>query len=375
MSEKLLKISVNLCRLVLALTFIFSGYVKAIDPLGTQYKIQDYLEAAGLPGLLPDGLTLLLSVLLSTVEFSLGVFLLFAIRRRFVTKAILVLMLLMTPITLWLFLANPVEDCGCFGDAMKLTNGQTLLKNMVLTVCALLVSWKPKYMTLMMPRHIQWIVINCTVVFIVVSSIWSLYYLPPFDFRPYHVGADIREGMTIPEGAEQPQFESTFILQKNGEQREFTLENYPDSTWEYVETRTVQTREGYVPPIHDFSIVLKETGEDITEQVLDNDGYTLLLVSPYLEQADDANFGQIDQLYEFSLEQGWPMYCLTASSDKGIQRWRDVTGAEYPFCTTDAITLKTIIRSNPGLVVLKGSVIVGKWSHNDLPRPEELLEI
>ena len=375
MREKLLKILVNGCRLVVALTFIFSGYVKAIDPLGTQYKLQDYLEAEGLPGVLPDWMTLLMSVLLSTVEFALGVFLLFAIRRRVVTRMTLGLMLLLTPVTLWLYLANPVEDCGCFGDAVKLTNGQTLLKNVVLTICAALVCWRPRYMTLMMPKRVQWIVINCTVVFIMASSIWSLYDLPLLDFRPYHVGADIKEGMVIPEDAEQPQFESTFILRKNGKEREFTLENYPDSTWEYVETRTVQTREGYVPPIHDFSIVLTETGEDITEQVLDRQGYTLLLVSPHLEQADDANFGQIDRLYEFSLERGWPMYCLTASGEKGIQRWRDITGAEYPFCTTDATTLKTIVRSNPGLLLLYGSRIVGKWSHNRLPDVEKIKKL
>jgi len=375
MKERLWKYGVNLCRLLLAVTFIFSGYVKAIDPLGTQYKIQDYLEAMGLAGMMPDMLTLLASVALSTLEFSLGVFLLLAIRRRIVTKTILAMMAVMTLVTIWIYWTDPVEDCGCFGDAVKLTNGQTLMKNIILLACAVLVCWKNRLMSLMMPRQWQWIVINLTVLFIVASSLWSLYFLPPIDFRPYYVGADIKKGMEIPVGAEQPQFETTFTLRKNGREETFTLENYPDSTWEYVATHTVQTRKGYIPPIHDFSIVDQETGQDITEQVLSHKGYTLLLVSPYLEQADDGNFGQIDQLYEFSLEQGWPMYCLTASAEKGVSYWRDITGAEYPFCTTDATTLKTMIRSNPGLLLLKGSVIVGKWSHNSLPQIEKLRQL
>jgi triosephosphate isomerase len=181
--------------------------------------------------------------------------------------------------------------------------------------------------------------------------------------------------MEIPQGAEQPKFETTFLLRKNGETREFTLENYPDSTWEFVDSKTVQTSKGYVPPIHDFSIVLNETGEDITEQVLDEEKPVLLLVAPHLEQADDSNFGQIDQIYELAHEQGWHMYCLTASGERAIARWIDMTGAEYPFCTTDDITLKTIVRSNPGLLMLQQGVIVGKWSHNRLPSEQQLMEL
>lgn len=372
MKERLLKIGVNLARLILAVTFIFSGYVKAVDPLGTQYKIQDYLEALGLPGVVPDWLTLLTSVVLAGVEFALGVFLLTAIHRRGVAKVTLAFMLIATPITIWLYVANPIEDCGCFGDALKLSNGQTLLKNVVLTLCAIVVCrWYSK-MHMLFLRRAQWMIVNATIILIIGQSLYSLYDLPPFDFRPYHIGADLRQGMEIPPEAEKPKFETTFILRKDGEEREFTLDNYPDSTWEFVDARTVQVSQGYVPPIHDFSIVLNETGEDITEEVLCHKKPVLLLIAPYLEKADDSNFGQIDLIYEFAHEAGWPMYCLTASGSKAIQRWIDMTGAEYPFCTTDATTLKTIIRSNPGLLLLKNGVVKGKWSHNRLPSIEDL---
>ena len=115
-----------------------------------------------------------------------------------------------------------------------------------------------------------------------------------------------------------------------------------------------------------------ETGDDLTEKILSDKGYTLLLISPHLEKADDSNFGEIDRLYERALENGIPFYCLTASGRKGIDHWREITGAEYPFCHTDETTLKTIIRSNPGLMLLKGGTVMGKWSHNDLPKYENL---
>lgn len=364
--------AVNIGRLLMAATFIFSGYVKAIDPLGTQYKLTDYLQAMGIGSLLPEWTLLVGAVLLAALEFSLGIFLLFAIRRHLVSKIVLALMSIMTLLTLWIVIANPVKDCGCFGDAVVLSNGQTFIKNIILLAIALMLLKWPTSMVRFVSKKTQWIVINYTVIFALALSAWSLWDLPPFDFRPYHVGANIAQGMKIPQGAPQPQFETTFILEKNGQQKEFTLDNYPDSTWTFVDSKTVQTAEGYVPPIHDFSIQDNKTGEDITQEVLNDTGYTFLLISPTLAYADDSNFGRIDQIYEFAQDYGYRFICLTASSDKDIAKWQDITGAEYPFYTTDATTLKTMIRSNPGLMLLHHGTIIQKWSHNKLPQPEEL---
>ena len=370
--QKLRITAVNVCRFVLAATFIFSGYVKAIDPLGTLYKLKDYAAAMSLNGLLPDWVLVGVAIALAALEFALGVFMLFAVRRHVVSRITLAFMTAMTVLTLWIFVADPVKDCGCFGDALKLTNGETLLKNIVLIACAALVAWRPTDMARFISRSNQWIVRYYTVAYIVITSVYCLYTLPIFDFRPYHVGMNIKQGMEIPEGAEQPEFESTFLLRKNGETREFTLDNYPDSTWEYVDTRTVQTKKGYEPPIHDFALTSCDTGEDITEQVLTKKGYTFLLVSPRLAVADDSNFGDIDQIYEYAEENGADFYCVTASANDEIERWRDLTGAEYHFCNADETTLKTMIRSNPGLILLKDGTIIGKWSHNTLPQTDDL---
>ena len=365
-------VSVNLGRLIFAVVFIFSGYVKAIDPLGTQYKINDYLIALGLINIVPNWLTLISSIILSTIELSIGIFLLFAIRRRLVSKLCLTLMTVMTLITIWLVLGNPVKDCGCFGDAIKLTNTETLGKNVFLLIISILLWKKPQEMVRIVSKQTQWIVINYTIIFSLALSAWSLWDLPTFDFRPYRIGTNIKKGMEIPKDAKPPKFETTFILEKNGERKEFTIDNYPDSTWTFIDSKTIQTEEGYIPPIHDFSIEDIKTGTDITEKVLNDKGYTFILISPNLAQADDSNFGDIDQIYEYAQDHGYQFICMTASSPTEITRWQDITGAEYPFYSCDATTLKTIIRSNPGLLLIKNGIIIQKWSHNSLPTKQLL---
>ena len=364
-------VALYVARTVVGLTFILSGFVKAIDPLGTQYKIQDYLAAIPPSLSLPDMLTLLMSVSLSMVEFTLGAFMLTAISRRVTARLTLLFMVVMTAVTVWIYIADPVKDCGCFGDALTLTNLETLLKNIVLLALAALVAWRPTHIGRLMSRSNQMLLGQMLMLTPVALSFWCLYDLPLIDFRPYHIGADIKAGMEIPEGAEQPVFDTTFIMEKDGERREFTLDNYPDSTWTFVDSKTVTVKEGYVPPIHDFSITTAD-GEDITDMVLGREGYTFLLISPDLDKADDQNFGDIDQIYEFCQDNSIPFYCLTASTEKSQQHWQNITGAEYPFCMTDATTLKTMIRSNPGLMLLEKGVVRGKWSHNRLPETTEL---
>ena len=372
--NKLKSILVNLSRTLLALTFIFSGFVKAIDPLGSQYKIAEYLEAVQLSAYIPDWAQLILSVGLSAIEFTLGVMLLLAIRRRLASKLSLIMMVVMTLVTLWLTVSNPIQDCGCFGDAIHLTNTQTFIKNLILLTAAIILACWPLYQVRFVSKTNQWIAFYFTIVFIVTASTLSLYHLPIFDFRPYYIGQNIKKGMEIPKGAKLTTYKTTFICEKNGVTKEFTENDYPynDSTWVFKDTHQEILEKGYEPPIHDFSITDEKTGEDLTDSILTKEGYTFLLVAPVLERADDSNFGEIDAIYEYAKENGYGFYGLTASTDKAVKHWRDITGAEYPFYTMDGTTLKTIIRSNPGLVLLYKGTIINKWSHNDLPKQAEL---
>ena len=352
---------------MLATLFIFSGFVKAVDPLGSFYKIQDYLAAFGIISWFPTYLPLLFAIILSSAEFCVGVFLFFGVRRKIASTLALLLMSVMTPLTLYLALANPVSDCGCFGDAWVLTNWQTFGKNIVLLIAAIAVFRERKLMFRFVTLKIEWMVSLYTLLFVFALSFYCLEYLPVLDFRPYKIGADIKAGMEIPEGAKPSVFESRFVLEKDGRQQEFTLDNYPGSTWTFVETRTVLKEKGYEPPIHDFSMISLGTGEDITDSVLTDKGYTFLLVAHRIEEADDSNIDLINEIYDYSVEHGYGFYALTSSPDEEIEMWRERTGAEYPFCQMDDITLKTIIRSNPGLLLIKDGTILNKWSDNQLP--------
>ncbi len=282
-------------------------------------------------GVLPDIAILLLSVGLSVMEFSIGIFLLFAIRRRLTSRLAVIMLGVMTPLTLWLALTNPVSDCGCFGDALVLTNWQTFWKNVVLLCAAIVVVCWPLQMFRFVSRSNQWIVVNYTILFILAIAGWSLYDRPQFDFRPYHVGTNLRDG------------------------------------WQ-------RAMEGEDLPYLDFYLERVDNDEDITEEVLNDEGYTFLLISPHLEQADDSQLDQINQVYEYAQDNGCAFYGMTASGQQAIGHWCDITGAEYPFCQTDEIPLKTIIRSNPGLLLLKDGVIINKWSHNMLPDEADLNE-
>ena len=325
------KAIVNLCRLLLAVVFILSGFVKAVDPLGTLYKMQDYLLAMNLGGWLPDLALLAFAVGLSALEFCLGIFLLFAIRRRLTSRAMVIVLAIMTPLTLWLALTDPISDCGCFGDALVLTNWQTFWKNIILLTAALVVAKWPFGMVRFISKSNQWIVINYSVLFILIISGWSLYDRPQFDFRPYHEGTDLREGWNL-------------------------------------------MMDGNESPYADFFIEKADDGEDITEQVLNNEGYTFLLIAPWLEKADDSQLDLINQVYEYAEDNDYLFYCLTASGESGISLWRDITGADYPFCQTDGTVLKTMIRSNPGLLLLKDGKVIRKWSHNRLPDEYDLAQ-
>lgn len=370
--HRIIGIVTTVCRFVLAVVFIFSGFVKAIDPLGTQYKIQDYLDAFGWTDVFPDFFPFLASVLLGMLEFCLGVYLFFGIRRIIAPRAVVALMAVMTPLTFWLALDNPVSDCGCFGDAVVLSNWETFWKNVVLLAMSVVVlKWRKRLFPLVTTRF-DWLIALYGFVYILCMTIYCYRELPVFDFRPYYVGADIRKGMEIPEGEELSKLETLFVMQKDGVKKEFTLDNYPDSTWTFVDTRTVVKEQGYEPPIHDFSMINYEDGEDMTEQVLADKNYTFLLVAHQLGLADDSKIDLINELYDYSLEYGYAFYCLTSSSDEDIEEWRANTGAEYPFCLMDNITLKTMVRSNPGLILLKEGKVIRKWSVNNLPDEYQL---
>ena len=363
-------ISINALRFALALVFAFSGIVKAIDPMGTVYKLGDYAEAFGLA--VPFGLLLIGAMLLIIWEYVMGICLFFGIYRRFHLVQMIAFLAVMTPLTYYLALHNPVTDCGCFGDAVVLTNWQTFGKNVVLLLMAIISLIGNKFIYRIISERVQWLAFVYAVVSLMVFMPYSLRHLPIVDFRPYHVGANIIEGMTIPEGAPQDEYETLFVLEKDGEQRTFTFDDYPDSTWTFVSRENRLVSKGYVPPITDFYITDLD-GEDFTWELLEQPGYTFLVVAPNLNRSDEGMLDVINDLHDYAKVNDYAFYMLTSSGAEAIAQWIDHTGASYPYLQADEILLKTMIRANPGLILLKDGTVIGKWSKADMPRDGQLM--
>lgn len=367
--SRLLIVGVNVCRLLLAGTFIFSGFVKANDPLGTVYKLEDYMRAMAW-FTLPDTFLLGCAVILACFEFLLGVCILFGMKRRTMSGVTLIFMVLMTLLTVYIAIANPVEDCGCFGDVLILSNGATLAKNVVLLGAAVLVSRYYRFQKDFLNASVKWLIAFASLCFIIGYAIYCIICLPVFDFRPYKVGTNLREAVT----ATQQQFDVAIIYEKDGKTLELTAEDDdPDSTWTYVETRR---REVEVQDLAAADFYVENDGkEDITEDILYADGYTFLLVIPDLMHADEGCVDKVNEVYDYAREHGYGFYCLTSSDSQRAQTyWSDHTGAEYGYCIAEERMLKTVVRGHPGMVLLHDGVIVKKWSNYNLPGEEELNE-
>lgn len=357
-------------RLIVGIVFLFSGFVKAVDPLGSAIKFHDYFTAFNLDFLQP--FTLVFAIMLSSFEFIVGASLFLNFRIREGIWGALLFMIGFTPLTLILALTNPVSDCGCFGDALILTNWATFFKNIVLlALVILLFVTRQKLLSSTLPVT-EWMTAGAFLIFIVGISEYSIKHLPILDFRPYAIGASIPDGMVVPPDAPQDEYNTVLIYEKDGVQKEFTLENYPwkDSTWTFVDQHSTLVKEGYTPPIHDFEMI-DQQGRNLTDEILMYEGYTFLLISTKLADASPPAMNTARDLSLFCTENSIAFYVCTASGTSEIEEVKNNWIISPVFINMDETTLKTIVRSNPGLLLIKEGVILGKWSAHDIPGPNE----
>ena len=373
--EKTIGILTELSRLIVGATFVFSGFVKAVDPLGFTYKIQDYLISFNLTAFF--SLALPSAIVLVVLEFLIGVFLLLGIYRKPVTVLSAVFMAFFLPLTLWIALKNPVKDCGCFGDALVISNWETFYKNIVLSVCAvvLLLNWKK--ITPLFSRRTAWMAALFSVIFGFSFAVYNVVKLPVFDFRPYKIGANIPQQMYV-DPAKADVVKNIFVYSKNGLKQEFTEENYPwsDSTWTFVNMETKVIKKGENPKIEDFHIELLGYDSlaqgfvsqgDITDQILSDANYNFLMISYSLQEMRQKYLADFKNVAEFSQKNGYGFYCLTSSSPTVIEAWKENNNADFRFAHVDERVLKTMIRSNPGLMLLQNGNVVNKWDDSEVP--------
>lgn len=357
-------------RIVLGLVFIFSSFVKGVDPMGSAYKFSDYFNAFNLGFLEP--LSVGLSFLLCLMEFLIGISLLFRFRFEIGAWVIAIFMGFFTVLTLILALTNPVSDCGCFGDAVMMTNWQTFFKNLSLLPFVAVVFIFRKSGGEQWPGGYSLGGLLVFGILFFAIEIHAYRHLPPLDFRPYSIGTYIPDKMIVPQGAPQDEYETILYYEKNGEVREFTEENFPwqDSSWKFVDTEHVLISKGDEPLIHDFTIV-DAFGFDHAPDILNDAGYTFLLTWTHLEEADSMALAYAAKLATWCMASGHSFYSMSSSVEEIIARVSQEMYLGFDFYATDEITLKTIVRSNPGLLLLREGTILAKWHYNDFPDLEE----
>ncbi len=314
--------------IILSSTLLFSGFVKALDPLGMCIKLNAYLAYFGIA--LPDSsLWLQLSTAaLTLLEFTLGLNLLLGIRRRLSTMITLGFIVAMTTLTLWIYIANPVTDCGCFGEALKLTNGQTLAKNIILLIPSAWLACHPLTLPRLMPERSQWMANIYAALFLVGLIAYTSHRLPLVEMTDYRIGSSLREALFNPQSEESHTDMANFIL-------------------------------------------CSPEGEMLQDSILMADGYTFLVTLPDEDEADDGCNNLLNDLYD--LHPAISCYGIIAEENKEkAADWVDRTGAAYPILSGESTQIKAMVRSNPGLMLLHDGRIVAKWSHNNLPAlPEE----
>ncbi|GAO31417.1 BT_3928 family protein [Geofilum rubicundum] len=354
-------------RLVPAIVFIFSGFVKAIDPVGGAVKFEDYFSAFQMAWLAPIALPL--SIALAALEFVVGFYLLFNLYMRKVTTIALIMMAVFTLLTFYISIFNPVSDCGCFGDAITLTNWQTFGKNVVIIVFTYIAfHFRADYMN-PYPAGRQFTVAALALIYIIGLGLYNYYNLPMVDFRPYKIGVNIPDQMTVPEGAEMSEYETLFLLEKDGHQETFSVDDYPyeDTTWVFVDSETRVIKEGYLPPLQTFALMLPESGDNVVEEIMGQPGAVFWMISPELSQIPEAAILPLAELAENARQKGIPFYCITSSGSQEMEAFDEANKTMFSYLQSDETTLKTIIRSNPGLVMLYDGTITAKWHYRNLP--------
>ncbi|MCA0930984.1 DoxX family protein [Lutimonas saemankumensis] len=362
-----MNILTQIIRLLVSVTFIFSGFVKLVDPLGSAYKFEEYFGADVLNLEFLSPFALEFSILLILAEIMLGVMLLVGFKAKLTVWSLFGISLIFLFLTWYSAYYDKVTDCGCFGDAITLTPWETFYKNIILIVLVIYLLIRVyDIQSLFSDIFAKRASLISLVVFVGIIA-YVLRYLPIIDFRAYAVGKNIPEGMIIPEDAEKPVFEDTWVYNVDGEDRVFTTEEKP---WNiegatFVDRKTRTLKEGYVPPIHDFT--MERDGEDLTEQLMQKEKL-MLIVAYNLRKSNEDGLKKIKSLSDRAMEKGFSVYCFSASTLDEYEVIKNKFQLDFDLLFCDETTLKTIVRSNPGIVTLNKGTITGKWSWRQAER-------
>ncbi len=359
-----MKYIVQISRVIVGVLFIISGLIKLNDPVGFSFKLEEYFSPSVLdiPFLLPLALTISLVVVI--VEVVLGITLLLGFKKDLTIWSLLLMIVFFTFLTFYSAYFNKVTDCGCFGDAVKLTPWQSFGKDIILLVLILILFIGRQYIKPILKPFTTRMLVLFGLIFCCSLAYYVIHHLPVVDFRPYKIGANIQEGMAVPEDAPKPIFEYAWKFDIEGEEKIIvTNGEYPQVDGEFIGVETEEIQKGYEPPIHDFTLELD--GEDQTSALLEEEKL-VMVISYDLAKTVSRAYTEIKEVTDLALEKGYKVIGMSASNEEWTDPYIERYDLGFSFYFTDETTLKTIVRSNPGVLVLEKGTILQKVHYNDV---------
>lgn len=358
-----MKYLVWVSRILVGVLFIISGLIKLNDPVGFSFKLEEYFSQGvlDLPFLMPFALAI--SIFVVIVEVLLGILLLLGFKPKFTVWSLLAMIIFFTFLTFYSAYFNKVTDCGCFGDAVKLTPWESFTKDVILLLLILILFFGRKFIQPLFNLKMNWILTGISFLVCALFANHVLNHLPSIDFRPYKIGANIQEGMTVPEDAPKPIYEYAWRFKVDGKDHiVVTNGEYPTVDGEFVDVETTEIQKGYEPPIHDFTI--EKNGQDLAAAILEEN--KLVMVIAYdLAKSNTDFFTEVAQVTNEAIGAGYTVIGMSASSDGMANQIKTEYGLDFDFYFTDETTLKTIVRSNPAILVLQKGAIQQKVHYND----------
>ncbi len=359
-----MKYLVSISRIFVGVLFIISGLIKLNDPLGFSYKLQEYfsVDVLNIPFLEPYAL--IISVLVVVFEVVLGVFLIIGYKPKFTVWSLLVMIVFFTFLTFYSAYFDKVKDCGCFGDALKLTPWESFTKDVVLLVFILVLFLGVKHIKPVFSSLQTTILALLSFIFSFWLGYHVLMHLPVVDFRAYKIGKNIAEGMRIPKDAAKPVVEYYWKFKINGEDKVITTNgSYPSVDGDFVSVDTKMIKEGYQPSVVDFSI--ESPDEDLTQHFLSEENL-IVIVSYSLEKMEKAGAEKLKALSDEAIKKGYKVIGLTASSEDDKQKINKLYNLKFNWYLCDEKALKTVVRSNPGILELDKGTVKQKVHWNDI---------
>jgi len=359
-----MKYLVGFSRIFVGILFIVSGFIKLNDPVGFSFKLEEYFSPGVLDLAFLEPIALEISIAVVILEVLLGIMLLVGFRIKFTIWSLLLMIVFFTFLTFYSAYFNKVTDCGCFGDAIKLTPWESFIKDIILLILIIILVVGQKHINSIFGNGTKRFIVALTLISCIIFTYYVLNHLPAIDFRPYKIGANIEEGMAVPEGAPVAIFDYAWKFKVNGEEKIIVTQgDYPTVDGEFVGVETKEVQKAYEPPIHDFSI--ERGGEDFTDSMLQEP--KLVMVIAYdLRKSNTAPFGRLKQVTDLAIQNGYKVIGMSASDTEYTEQVKKDYKLAFDFYFTDETTLKTIVRSNPGILVLERGTIIQKVHYKDM---------